>query len=105
MGQTGSNFDFLASHDAGLARLGALAERYFADDPPAALLKLRQLGEFVAKEVAAAHGLLPASSLTFDDVLRSLRARNILPRQTADMFHYLKRSGNAAAHENRGTTS
>jgi type I restriction enzyme R subunit len=104
MGATGSNFEFLASRDPGLARLGALAERYFADDPPAALFKLRQLGEFMAKEVAAAHGLLPATSVTFDDVLRALRARDILPRQIADMFYHLKRTGNAAAHEDSGTT-
>ena len=37
-----SNFDFLAPHDGQLARLGALAERYFNDDAPAALIKLRK---------------------------------------------------------------
>ena len=54
-----SNFNFLVDHDVQLARLGALAERYFADDAPAALIKLRQLAEFLAKEVAARHALLP----------------------------------------------
>jgi type I restriction enzyme, R subunit len=52
-----SNFDFLAAQDERLARLGALAERYFFDDAPSALIKLRQLGEFIAKDVAARHGL------------------------------------------------
>lgn len=28
-----ANFGFLAQHDAQLVRLGALAERYFGDDP------------------------------------------------------------------------
>lgn len=32
-----------------LAKLGQLAERYFSDDPPTALLKLRQFAEIVAK--------------------------------------------------------
>ena len=54
-----SNFGFLASQDERLARLGALAERYFSSDAPGALFKLRQLGEFIAKDVAARHGLLP----------------------------------------------
>ena len=68
-----SNFDFLAAQDERLARLGALAERYFFDDAPSALIKLRQLAEFIAKEVAARHGLLPSNSASFDDVLRTLK--------------------------------
>ena len=60
-----SNFDFLAGQDDRLARLGALAERYFFDDAPSTLIKLRQLGEFLTKEVAARHGLLPSSTATF----------------------------------------
>jgi hypothetical protein len=52
-----SNFDFLTAQDERLARLGAMAERYFFDDAPST--KLRQLAEFLAKEVAARHGLLP----------------------------------------------
>lgn len=105
MGEADSNFTFLEAHSERLARLGALAERYFADDPLAALIKLRQLGEFLAKDVAARHGLLPATSISFDDVLRTLKARAILPRQVTDMFYHLKQAGNAAAHEDRGTAS
>lgn len=48
-----SNFSFLVPQDERLARLGALAERYFFDDAPSTLIKLRQLAEFLAKEVAA----------------------------------------------------
>jgi len=103
MGEQSANFGFLTAHDARLARLGALAERYFADDPPSALVKLRQLGEFLAKDVAARHGLLPSASVTFDEVLRTLRARAVLPRQIADLFYHLKQAGNAAAHEHAGT--
>lgn len=51
-----SNFSFLSAHDPQLARLGTLAERYFHDDAPAALIKLRQLAEFLAKEVAGVRG-------------------------------------------------
>ena len=105
MGASNSNFEFLKVHGQQLARLGALAERYFADDPPASLFKLRQFGEFLAKEIAAAHGLLTGTSLTFDEVLRNLKAREILPRQVADMFYHLKQAGNAAAHEDWGTAS
>lgn len=98
-----SNFSFLSSHDVQLARLGALAERYFNDDAPAALIKLRQLAEFLAKEVAARHALLPSAQANFDDTLRALKLRGVLPREVADLFFHLKRVGNAAAHENEGT--
>lgn len=103
MGVTGSNFDFLAAHDPGLARLGALAERYFHDDPPGALIKLRQLAEFLTKEIAARHALLPLDQASFDDILRALKLRSVLPRDVADLFYHLKRVGNAAAHDNAGS--
>jgi type I restriction enzyme R subunit len=99
-----SNFDFLASQDERLARLGALAERYFFGDAPSTLIKLRQLAEFIAKEVAARHGLLPSNAVTFDEVLRSLRVKSILPREIAELFFHLKRVGNAAVHENVGAS-
>jgi type I restriction enzyme R subunit len=38
-----SNFGFLADHDPKLVQHGAFAERYFRDDPPACLIKLRTL--------------------------------------------------------------
>jgi hypothetical protein len=37
-----SNFDMLRAYEAQLWRMGALAERYFAEDPNTSLLKLRQ---------------------------------------------------------------
>lgn len=67
-----SNFAFLAVRSPKLARLGALAERYFADDAPASLVKLRQLAEFIAKDVAARQAALPSYDVSFDDVLRTL---------------------------------
>lgn len=102
--QISSNFSFLRHQDDRLARLGALAERYFFDDAPGALIKLRQLGEFIAKDVAARHALLPSQSVSFDQVLQALKLRSVLPRQIADLFYHVKRVGNEAAHENRGTT-
>jgi type I restriction enzyme R subunit len=105
MGAARGNFEFLEVSAPRLLRLARLAERYFADDPPGALIKLRSLAEFMAKDVAARHGLLPGPSATFDDTLRVLKARAILPRQVADMFYHLKHAGNAATHEDRGTAS
>lgn len=56
---TSPNFEFLAAHDPQLARLGAVAERYFRDDPNTSLIKLRQFGEVFAQLAAAKTGFLP----------------------------------------------
>jgi type I restriction enzyme R subunit len=103
--EVSSNFHFLAKQDVRLARLGALAERFFFDDYPTALFKLRQLGEFMAKDVAARHGLLPSNSVSFDEVLRALKLRSILPREVGELFFHLKRLGNVAVHENEAKAS
>ncbi len=105
MGDKTGNFAFLAAHSPQLTKLGQLAERYFSDDPPAALVKLRQFAEITAKTVAARHALLPTQTVSFDDVLRTLRARSILPREIADLFYHLKRAGNVAAHEDTGSAA
>jgi type I restriction enzyme R subunit len=83
----------------------SLAEPYFFDDAPSTLIKLRQLGEILAKEVAARHGLLPSNAATFDEVLRTLKVRAVLPPEVANLLFHLKRVGNAAVHENVGSTA
>lgn len=104
MGDAG-NFAFLAGNNPQLARLGSLAERYFHDDPPTSLVKLRQFAELVAKDVAARQALLTTDRMSFDEVLSVLRARSVLQREVAEYFYHLKRAGNLAAHEDRGTRS
>ena len=52
-----SNVDMLRTYEAQLWRLGALAERYFAEDPNTSLLQLRQLSELLAQSLAARTGL------------------------------------------------
>lgn len=93
------------ARDSQLARLGALAESYFRSDPPAALLKLRLFGEALAKQVVARHGLTTSSSATFDELLREGRTHGIFPQQVPDLLFQIKRWGNAAAHEDRGSAT
>lgn len=96
-----TNFIFLRQHDERLENLGALAERYFRDDPPTAIVKLRQFAELLAKLIAAHHAVYQIES--FDSTLRRLSYERILPKEAADLFHALRKSGNAAAHEVKGT--
>jgi type I restriction enzyme R subunit len=103
MGADSLNFGFLSRHDRRLSQLAALAERYFHEDPPSALFRLRQLAEMLGKEIAARHALLPRGRASFDEVLSELKLRGVLPKAAAEVFYHVKRVGNAAAHENIGT--
>ena len=97
------NFGFLKAHDPQLVRLGALAERYFHDDPNTCLIKLRQFGELLAQIIAAKAGLYTAQEESQSDLLRRLRFDRIIPSEVADLFHSLRIFGNTAAHGNQGT--
>ncbi|MBI4951778.1 MAG: type I restriction-modification system endonuclease [Myxococcales bacterium] len=96
------NFAFLAYHDARLVVLGTQAERLFADDPVACLGKLRLFGEILAQRAAARLGLLDAPTDTQIDLLRRLAERGALAATPRQLFHDLRRAGNAAVHEGVG---
>ena len=92
-----SNFTLLQQYDPQLHRLGMLAERYFADDPNTCLLKLRQLAELLAQLLAARSGLYLAEEKQYD-LLRRLQDQGVLPREIAQLFGEVRRTGNAANH-------
>ena len=92
-----ANFAFLAVHDPLLDHLGALAERYFAEDPSTSLVKLRQFGEVLAQRAAANAGMYTSSAEQQIDLLARLRDAGLLAPNISDLFHGLRRSGNAAA--------
>jgi type I restriction enzyme R subunit len=100
MSRISANFEFLVTHDAQLARLGALAERYFKDDPNTSLIKLRQFGEVLAQLTAAKSGLLASPEEQQTDLVRRLKFENIVPREVGDLFHQLRIAGNRATHSN-----
>lgn len=97
-----TNFGCLQEHDEQLMRLGMLAEKYFADDPNTSLLKLRQLTELLAQLVAAKVGIYVSAEEVQFDLLRRLQDQGILPRDTAQLFHEVRRVGNTANHNMRG---
>ncbi len=100
---TSLNFAFLRVHDTRLVHLGALAERYFSEDPSTALFKLRQFAEVMAKIVAARTATSVSSTDTFADILRRLKSERVLPQSAADLFYKLKDTGNTAVHDLAGT--
>lgn len=99
MSQRRSNFTHLARLQADLALLGAGAERYFVEDPNTSLLKLRQFGELMAQQVAARAGIYTPDEDNQAALLSRLKGAGWLPRDVADLFHWLRKAGNEASHQ------
>lgn len=97
----GSNFQFLSAYDAQLVRLGALAERYFKEDPNTSLIKLRQFAELLAQQLAARMGMFTSSEEPFAELLKRLKLEGAMPREVGDLFHRLRIAGNDAVHAHR----
>ncbi len=99
MRTAGSNFAFLERWEPQLFRLGALAERYFSDDPNTCHIKLRQYSELMGQLTAARFGLAPQIGESQSDLLRRLKFDQGFPREVGELFHALRMSGNRAAHD------
>ncbi len=95
---TSPNFGFLAQYDEQLARLGILAERYFASDPNTCLLKLRQYGEYLLQLIAARVRMYDIEGERQIELMRRLRDKNVLKPKVYELFDELRRAGNDANH-------
>jgi type I restriction enzyme R subunit len=93
------NFGFLAEHSPLLAQLGHTAEQVFSSDPNTTLIKLRQLGEAVAQELAARAGITFDRETTQADLLFKLQREIQLDPEIRALFHTLRIEGNKATHE------
>lgn len=98
-----SNFDMLRSYEEQLWRLGALAERYFADDPNTSLLKLRQQAELLAQSLAARAGLYVSQDESQYELIRRLQSDGLLPREIKQILDQVRVTGNAANHALEGS--
>lgn len=98
-----SNFAHLVGLQADLAQLGGRAERFFSEDPNTCLLKLRQFAELMAQQVAARAGLYVQNEDNQATLLNRLRQQGWLPRDVADLFHWIRKAGNEANHQLHGT--
>ncbi len=96
-----SNFSFLAEHDPIFLQLASTAEQVFAADPNTTLIKLRQLGEALAQDIAARAGIEFDTETTQADLLFKLHREIRLDPTVRDMFHTLRIEGNKATHRFR----
>jgi type I restriction enzyme R subunit len=99
------NFDFLAKHDPLLIRYAAQAERFVFEDASLALIRLRQFAELLGRQAAANVGIKTTDEDDFLAVLNWLRERRAVTADILDLFHGLRKAGNAAVHSHTGTRS
>jgi type I restriction enzyme R subunit len=97
-----SNFEMLRPYEEQLWRLGALAERYFAEDPNTCLLKLRQLAELLAQSLAARAGLYVSQEESQYELIRRLHSDGMLPRDVKQVLDQVRIAGNVANHALQG---
>lgn len=96
-----TNFSFLAEHDPIFIEIAGAAERAFVSDPNTTLIKLRQLGEAIAQQVAALSGVEFDEQTTQADLLYKLNRDLRLDPVVRDLFHTLRIEGNKATHQFR----
>lgn len=92
------NFAFLAHHDARMAIFATQAEQQFAIDPSVTLIKLRMFAEVLAKIACAKLGQYVDTRDTLETNIDRLAATGAISGVSVQIFHDLRRGGNAAAH-------
>ncbi|MEN1925054.1 type I restriction-modification system endonuclease [Luteimonas qiangzhengi] len=93
-----SNFWFLRGHDPVFLILASMAEQVFAADPNTTLIKLRQLGEAFAKDLAGRAGLQVDERSSQADLIFQLSRELRLDPRIRELFHVLRVEGNKATH-------
>ncbi|WP_338545167.1 type I restriction-modification system endonuclease [Pseudomonas benzopyrenica] len=93
-----SNFAFFKEHDPVFFQLANAAERVFASDPNTTLIKLRQLGEALAQDLAVRAGIELVTTLSQADLLYRLSRDIQLDGNIRNLFHTLRVEGNKATH-------
>ncbi|MEI7994754.1 MAG: DUF4145 domain-containing protein, partial [Methylococcaceae bacterium] len=96
-----SNFEFLKEHDPIFFQLAFAAEQSFSADPNTTLIKLRQLAEAFAQDMAARCGIEFDDKTTQADLLFKLNREIRLDPNILDLFHTLRVESNRAIHQFR----
>ena len=96
---TESNFDFLKEHDPVFLHLATAAENSFISDPNTTLIKLRQLGEALAQDLASRCGITFDERTTQADLLYAIKNEIRLEQNILQLFHVLRVEGNKATHQ------
>lgn len=94
------NFEFLKEHSPIFFQLAQNSERYFTSDPNTTLVKLRQLCEALAKDIATRIGIdFDKKNTSQADLLYMLRKDKYVDSQILELFKIIRLDGNTATHE------
>lgn len=99
MSQPISNFEFLKEHNPIFFELAHSAEQVFASDPNTTLIKLRQLGEAFAQDIAARCGITFDELTPQADLIHQIDRELRLDPTIRNLFHTIRVEGNKATHE------
>ena len=94
-----SNFECLKKHDPVFFQLAFAAEQSFSADPNTTLIKLRQLGEALAQDMAAHCNVDFDERTSQADLLFKLNREIRLDANIRELFHTLRIEGNKASHQ------
>lgn len=94
-----SNFNFLRKDWNILARIGEMAEYNLNNDPNTAMIKIRQLGEYIAKAIIKAERMEDVESDNQLDRIRLLKNTELISSEIEDILHLIRRKGNDAVHK------
>ena len=86
-----SNFLFLKHHDPVFFHLASAAEQYFRLDPNTTMVKLRQLTEAMAKDIASRLNISPYAYKNQHDLIYQIDRRINLDSRIKDIFHKLRK--------------
>lgn len=99
MENTPSNFEFLKEHDPLFFQLARRAEEYFVQDPNASLIKLRQFGEALTRDMASQISMVRHDREDQAPFFNRVANRLDLDRTLTSLFHEIRKDGNKATHE------
>jgi len=94
-----SNFSFLLEHDPIFFQLASVAEKMFKSDPNTTLVKVRQLAEALAQEMASKLGIESYEYQGQYELIDLLEKKLSFSYKVKNLFHALRKEGNRAVHE------
>ena len=93
-------FTFLREHDPVLLQLAQTAEKISASDPNTTLIKLRQLGEALAQDLATRSGIEFDATTSQAELLYRLSREIRLDQNISALFHTLRvEKGSEGTHD------
>lgn len=94
-----SNFYFLKNDWNILARIGEMAEYNLNNDPNTVIIKIRQLGEYIAKAIIKAERIEDIDNDNQLDRIKLLKEKDLITDEIEEIFHIIRKKGNSAVHK------